>query len=247
VGFNDLSSGTSEAKTNLCYRGELAINGKIHSCLKKKRNRKEDKNTGWVYIFESFDHAPGHVKIGITNDEPGKRQERLEKCRIPLVEVEDSDRDAFDYHWLVESLLWAELHNCRKKFTCNVCSKNHQEWYEIDTETALKHVAKWRNWIKAKEPFDKQGNFTSYWQWRFDQLQKTLDDVKWEGWTNPSQSDYWKYQRKTFGNKCLPLLLDHLSRKYDRFLVTGVIILLVLYIRFGAFGVMWGAIGLIAL
>jgi len=115
----------------------------------------------------------------------------LEKCRVLLVEVQDCDRSAFDYHFLVEALLWAELHNDRKKFTCSVCSKTHQEWYKIDTETALEHVAKWRSWIKVKRPFDKDGNFTPFWQWRSDQLQTTLndlDDGKWNSWRNPSQS-----------------------------------------------------------
>lgn len=237
------------------YRGEnkpalmdRAINTKIYNCLKKKRDPKDPKkNIGYIYLFNSFECAPGHIKIGKTEAEPGNRKTQLEKCKMKLSELEDDDRNAFDYFFLVESLLMAELHNCRKKFKCSAspCSTHHQEWYEIDAETALKHVSKWRTWVKRK-PFDKDGNFTPYWQWRFDRLSRKLDKVDWDSWTNPGFFDCRMYQ-KTSGNKCVAELIRRTAQKDRQFFSVGTVILLILYMNFGTLGVICGVVGLIAL
>ena len=228
------------------------INDTIYDCLKRPRNPKY--KTGWVYIFESPEHAPKHVKIGIGHEEPRKRKKDWERCHGTLLDAEDPDRNAFDYYSIVESLIKAELHDCRKRFECTVCprkkngqQKKHEEWYEIDTTKALKHVARWRSWIKSKKPFEGKGELTPYWRWRVDELPKILERVDWDSWTDPSLFDYWIYKLKTSGNKCLRPLANHLSRKDDWFSLVGTIILLVLYINFGPFGVVWGILGLIAL
>jgi hypothetical protein len=201
---------------------------------------------GWVYVNESV-HAPSHVKIGKTREEPSLRQKQLEECKMTLLEVTDTERNAFHHYGIVESLIKYELHRCRRTFKCTVCPKIHNEWYEIERTKAAKHVAKWRDWIKLKQPFDSSGFLTPYWAWRVRRLPMILDNVDWHAWTNPGPLDYWMYQQESSGNKSYLFLKDHLSRKDLRFCVVGIFILLLLDIWCGRMAVILGTLGLIAL
>jgi hypothetical protein len=201
---------------------------------------------GWVYVHESV-HAPSHVKIGKTKNEPSKRQKQLEKCKMTLLEVEDMERNAFDYYGVVESLIKYELHRCRKEFKCIVCGSVHDEWFEIEKTKAVDHIAKWREWIRVQQPFDVTGVLTPYWRWKVAGLLRTLNDVQWDVWRNPDQHDYWIYLQETYGNKYYFFLKDHLFRKDLRFCIVGMFILLLLDIWCGRLAVIWGVLGLIAL
>lgn len=232
-----------------------AINGKIYKCLKDSHSPKH--KTGWVYMFKSPERAPKHVKIGISHDEPSERKKKWEQCHGQLIVAEDPDGNAFDHFSIVESLIKAELYEHRRRVDCAVCprqktgqQKKHEEWYEIDTTRAVKHITRWRSWIKSQTPFDDDGNLTPYWRWRVDELPKILDTVDWDKWTNPSLFEYWMYQVNTSNDKSLQSLrplVSHLSRKDAWFSVVGIVILQALYINLGLFGVVWGILGLIAL
>ncbi|CAG8976897.1 hypothetical protein HYALB_00003508 [Hymenoscyphus albidus] len=128
--------------------------------------------TGWIYVLESPSHAKGYVKIGKT-------------------QVEDINMKAFDHCSLVESLIMLELYNQRKKFECQSCKGKkgtaitHTEWFEIDKQTALRHVQMWRNWIAEHQPFSEDGKLTGYWGWRLGKLSKHGAEVDWSSWTDP--------------------------------------------------------------
>jgi len=243
---------------------DRVINGKIYEYLKGKQKPKpkdgnndkacktrpsygERPKPGWVYIIESDEHAPCHVKIGITTREPDWRRRQWEECNMSLELVTDIDRNAFDHHAIVESLIKYELHRCRRTFKCAACRKVHEEWYETNRTKAMEHIGKWRDWIKSKQPFDRTGILTPYWGWKVRRLPKILDDVDWDVWRNPSWLDYWAYQQESFGNNYYFFLRDHLSRKDLTFCMVGAFILLLLNMRLGKLAVVWGILGLVAL
>jgi hypothetical protein len=237
------------------------INNNIYNCIKSHhaaREKSVNKPTkkirpGWIYIFESPKEAPAHVKIGKTLNDPQKRRAEWESCGLPLLEVEDSYRNAFDHYSLVESLIKAELHNERRKYKCShehhAPKKwvEHEEWYEIDTQTALKSVHRWRHWILEQAPFDENGLLTPYWHWRVQKLPKFIHDVIWDTWTHPNVLDYLDFQFEQIGQGHYAQIRAHLSRKDFHFCLTGGMMLFVLYTQFGIAGVTWGLLALFIL
>ncbi len=219
------------------------INNSIHKCIKKRlRPTKElgdqPVNTpepGWIYVFESPQNAPGHVKIGKTKGEPLKRLAEWEMCGTTLIELEDSDRNAFEHYSVVESLIKAELHNKRRTYECELHPKpvKHGEWYEIEKQIALDSVSRWRQWLKYQTPLDNRGFLTPYWHWRVQNLPKSIDNVDWDRWTRPSSLDYLDFQFEQFGHGYYFRIKAHLCRKDVHFWLTGGMMVFISYFQFG--------------
>ena len=235
------------------------INNNIYLCIKSRHAaprqpiKKAVKRPppGWIYVFESPEKAPAKVKIGKTKKDPQKRKVEWELCGLPLMEVGDSYKNAFDHYSVVESLIKAELHNERRKHTCpHHASKKwveHEEWYEIDKQTALKSVHRWRHWIIQQAPFDENGHLTPYWHWRVEKLPRFINDVDWDTWTQPKALDYLVFQFEQFGQGKYTQFKAHLSRKDFRFCLTGGMMVFVLYTQFGIVGLCWGILALFIL
>ncbi|PMD22044.1 hypothetical protein NA56DRAFT_110304 [Hyaloscypha hepaticicola] len=233
------------------------INSSIHKCIKKRlRPTKElvDQLTnkpepGWIYVFESPQNAPGHVKIGKTKDEPQKRLAEWEMCGITPIELEDSDRNPFEHYSVVESLISAELHNQRRTYECEFHHKpvKHGEWYEIENQIALDSVSRWRQWIKYQKPFDDRGFLTPYWHWRVQKVPKSIDNVDWDRWTRPSSWDYLDFQFEQFGQGYYARIKAHLGRKDSQFWLTGGMMVFIVYSQFGLFSAMSGLLALLIL
>lgn len=237
------------------------INNNIYNCIKshheaaEKPTKKSVKHLtpGWIYVFESPTEAPNHVKIGKTLKDPQKRKIQWEMCGLPLVEVDDNYRNAFDHYSVVESLIKAELHNVRRKYKCtheHHAPKQwveHEEWYEIDKQTALKSVHRWRNWIIRLRPFDDSGLLTPYWHWRVRKLPRFIDGVNWDSWTQPRSLDYIDYQLEEFGKGYYAHIKAHLCRKDFRFCLTGGMMMSILHTQFGMVGAIWGLLALLIL
>jgi T5orf172 domain len=239
------------------------INNDIYKCIWshqipgtrsiKRATGKSNPSPGWVYIYESPVSAPGKVKIGKTDSDPQERMAQWGKCGVPLKEVDDSCRNAFDHFSMVESLIKFELHNERKKYKCygktHAPKKwvEHGEWFEIDKQKALNCVRRWRNWLKDKEPLDENGVLTPYWHWRAQKLPKFINDVNWDAWTQPSLFDYIDYQLEEFGRGYYARLKGHLCRKDFHFCLTGGMMTYILFTQFGMVGVIWGLLALVAL
>jgi hypothetical protein len=233
------------------------INSSIHKCIKKRlRPIKElvdqpvnKPEPGWIYVFESPQNAPGHVKVGKTRGEPQKRLAEWEMCGITLIELEDSDRNAFEHYSVVESLISAELHNKRRTYECELHHKpvKHGEWYEIEKQIALDSVDRWRQWIKYQKPFDDRGFLTPYWHWRVQKLPKSIDNVDWDRWTRPSSWDYLDFQFEQFGHGYYARIKAHLGRKDSQFWLTGGMMVFIVYSQFGLFGAMSGLLALLIL
>ncbi|KAE9370474.1 hypothetical protein N431DRAFT_492558 [Stipitochalara longipes BDJ] len=237
------------------------INNNIYNCIKSHHTSREKsvKNPtkkitpGWIYVFESPEEAPAHVKIGKTLKEPQKRKVEWELCGLPLLEVEDSYRNAFDHYSVVESLIKAELHNERRKYKCTQQHHapkewvEHEEWYEIDKQRALKSVHRWRHWIIQQVPFDESGTLKPYWHWRVEKLPRFIEDVNWDTWAQPSTLDYLDFQFEQFGQGHYTQIKTHLSRKDFHFCLTGGLMLFVVYTQFGIAGAIWGLLALFIL
>jgi hypothetical protein len=233
------------------------VNSSIHECIKKRmRPTKElvkpsvhKPELGWIYVFESPKCAPGHVKIGKTKGEPQERMAKWEMCGITLIELEDSDRNAFEHYSIVESLIKAELHNKRRTYQCERHHKpvNHEEWYEIEKQIALHSVSRWRQWLKYERPLDNRGLLTPYWHWRVQKLPKCIDDVDWDSWTRPSLWDYLDFQFEQFGHGYYAQIKAHLCRKDLQFCLTGSMMAFILYTQFGLAGALWGLLALLIL
>lgn len=205
-----------------------SINFLILACLKKAslKPRKKKKTTldaalGGIYIFSAHVHCPGHLKVGKTYRDPAKRREEWEKCKVPLIEVEDLNADPFNHYDVVETLLQAELWNARRQYKCTACKKTHNEWFETDTATVLKVITRWRTWLVREEPFDEELKLTPYWQWKVALAKKEATSVNWDDWV---QSSAWE----RFYHDCYLPWKPHFMRKDERFWGRGVVFVLLL-------------------
>lgn len=86
-----------------------AINSSICKCIasnrKSYKDPKERRKSGWIYILESPEHAPDHVKIGKSDSIPERRKKDWEKCGFALLEVQDTGMPSITIQSL-NHLLW---------------------------------------------------------------------------------------------------------------------------------------------
>ncbi|KIX01948.1 uncharacterized protein Z518_07887 [Rhinocladiella mackenziei CBS 650.93] len=135
------------------------------SVLLRDLSRKRDHQLGDLYLFLR-DSSPGMVKIGYSRkvEERLKRWER--SCNYtPILkrlirQVPHVPR--------VEMLVHLELHQYwRREKRCKhnpLCGKQHQEWFEIDVETAAASMDNFAEWITVTEPYDENGQLKNKWR-----------------------------------------------------------------------------------
>lgn len=131
---------------------------------------------GHVYIFKSpeyfrrfFPNEPPMLKIGMAKD-VSKRMEYLKgKCGLfDLTRVADCQDRPMEFYWKVEELVHTELQNFRRLFNCKKCRNakgnetEHQEWFAVEEEVALRSVQRWRRFIEL-EPYDENGILKDHW------------------------------------------------------------------------------------
>jgi hypothetical protein len=131
---------------------------------------------GYIYILKSpkyfeefFPNEPPLLKIGMTKD-VSKRMESLKAtCGLSdLARVPDCQDRPVEFYWKVEELVHCELQNFRRVFKCRTCKNRkgteteHQEWFAVDEEVALRAVQRWRRFIEM-EPYDENGILKSNW------------------------------------------------------------------------------------
>jgi len=219
-----------------------AINEGIIKCLTSQRKAISSSTAlktpriGYVYAFESTESAPRHMKIGKTRFLTEERTEQWRKCKLRVSEIhmDESHRNPFPHFHVVESLIMAELHNERRRYKCGVCHQKHQEWYEIEPEQALPKIIRWRTWILTQDPFDENSNLRQYWQWKVDRLRQDLGMINWDAWTQPKGWLLFKEKMEYFVDKyrrgySIKALIS-IDRKDKRFVVNGIIFLLLLHI-----------------
>lgn len=171
-----------------------STNSAITKIIKNAKTRAGPK-VGSVYVFESLDFAPRHVKIGKTVEDPPDRQHKLSKCCVPVTLAEIAQRNRFDHHSIVETIVKTELYHVRKTFKGEGCNINHTEWFEMDMSTALQIVDRWRTWVQSERPFNDKWELTPYWQWKVAKADLHLADIKWDEWVRSNVLDRFYHDR----------------------------------------------------
>ena len=163
--------------------------GRIASiCTQLKTLIGKNDFTGVVYILTD-PLSPGYLKIGQTRQHIKKRtQVQVKKCERSYRIQEDDQRLPFKQFHIVEKLVHAELSNYRRVTTCHTCKvpkkpdqpSDHEEWFEMEADEALKVIHRWRNWVIDGNPYNSQGRFNAYWQKELQELESgSVDLVTW--------------------------------------------------------------------
>ena len=175
------------------------INKLSESLEKNNKKKKVPSEEGYIYIYTS-PLCPNLVKIGATKNFPGDRVKEWEStCKIECNRIGDHYDSIFPSFRFVEGLIQEELSNERRSFPCDYCRKksklgpkDHEEWYEISEEHALKVVQRWRRWMLECSPYKSDGTLTYKWKWKL-----RTDGVRngdWDAWTQPfTPSDISRY------------------------------------------------------
>ncbi|KAH8821324.1 T5orf172 domain-containing protein [Xylogone sp. PMI_703] len=157
---------------------------------------------GYIYVLKAPDYFrqnfPGKnplVKIGMAKDVDARIKSLKSKCGITdLKLVDDKNHRAVHVYWKVEQLVHIELRNFRRVLKCKNCGAKsgnkteHQEWFEISEELALKTVERWRRFVELN-PYDENGALRDFWSSRLKsrdmKLLRSQDDTEeWnERWT----------------------------------------------------------------
>lgn len=162
---------------------------------------------GHVYIFKSPEYfrrfSPNEqplLKIGMAKDVSKRMEDLRGKCGLfDLARVADCEDRPMKFYWKVEELVHTELLNFRRLFNCKKCRNakgtetEHQEWFAVDEEVALRTVQRWRRFIEL-EPYDENGILKDHWsrmiqpknmehpdaeeQWNDSQSR----DIRWTKW-----------------------------------------------------------------
>jgi hypothetical protein len=178
------------------------INLRVHKKLTNKELivKLSNDDPGWIYVLESpLTSAKGHLKIGQTENSIENRSKQWKKCGLETTRVREQDENSFCLSGLVERLVHTELHQERRTHECKVCRKEdkptaHREWFEIEKETAFKHIDSWRCWVKDHQPFNELGDLNPYWRWEVDQLTRNISSVDWNEWTKPGFIRRFRYR-----------------------------------------------------
>ncbi|KAL8688654.1 MAG: hypothetical protein Q9218_005486 [Villophora microphyllina] len=137
----------AKAKSRVC------TDDYVKGTLRKDLSSSQDQRSGLIYIYW-FEGNFGHVKIGVTTRTPEERlQEWAKKCghkpKLIFPKPED-DRTLVPHVYRVETLVQAQLRNCRKKeLKCRKCGTCHREWFESSVPEAIALVKKWSAWMRT--------------------------------------------------------------------------------------------------
>ncbi|MCJ1362968.1 hypothetical protein MMC16_002074 [Acarospora aff. strigata] len=199
-----------------------------HVAAKKGEDgRKLSSAVGDVYVLQNPDW-PKHVKIGMTTKGEKRTQQIQKDCKFEsLRRVVDIEGREFLNFMMVEKLCHKELKNWRKDLPCRSCKNKkgepqiHTEWFEVDPETAIRVVQKWRRWM-YQSPYDEDGYLTPWWREKaghgvfretpfsddthakFDKAEETIDDLenrhkRWSRWLRAptvrecTEFEFWRF------------------------------------------------------
>ena len=144
-----------------------------------------DTTPGYIYIF-TLPSRPGYVKIGKTEIALQNRVSQQKTCcKLSYSLIQDANDKPFRWYGIVEQLVMAELHNCRRRLSCSKRKKGHDEWYEISEEKALEVVERWRRWMVQGEPYDSNGLLTPFWVQKHEDAIRDPANIRWEEWLCP--------------------------------------------------------------
>ncbi|KAF2705693.1 hypothetical protein K504DRAFT_506085 [Pleomassaria siparia CBS 279.74] len=169
----------------------------VHDELRVKLCKAVTPNskTGSVYIVRD-PTQPHLLKIGASINS-SQRQKGLERgCDLRLETIFVSNE--LEHYIRAEHLVHANLLHLRRKNICIACGRNHQEWYEVSEEEAIRTVEMWTRFIQQEQPYNAMGKLKSIWIFLMHKRRHVGEVLDHEGltdlWTNirrsPSMVDY---------------------------------------------------------
>jgi predicted GIY-YIG superfamily endonuclease len=175
----------------------------------------KSEGEGFLYVFRDPKHK-GAVKIGYTRD-INRRTKEHGKCDLELIFVHISGRVKAMKR--AEQLIKADLRHLRRPWDCPACKRTHEEWFEIDEETAKARVTLWVNWINNCDPYDPYGYIKPLWRYLIEygrnpreELDSRNHEARWKHWnwvlSEPLPSDmpgFQKHQRRSSGMSRRPM------------------------------------------
>lgn len=169
------------------------IKNAIRQPLKVGLTQKNRFRPGYIYIMAA-DSRPGFMKIGFSKDEPIVREKKIREC-FPDVRLVAST-NLIPHAQKVERLVHTELLYLCRWFDCEVCGKQHEEWFETSQNLAVQVVYRWSAWM-ACSPYDQQGALEKDWGNRLKEklvanLAPASDHLlghnTWQQWTDAPRS-----------------------------------------------------------
>jgi hypothetical protein len=160
-------------------RSPADVDDEIMECITKPHDSKE---LGDVYVFKQEPSQPDPsdsksqlLKIGCATTIYTRKKQLRTQYRVDLVDVEgDRSKHVPIKHFeRAERLAQVELWNFRYKYPWSGEKRppvGYTEWFLIDTETAVRVVQRWRNFV-SKDPYDKDGKLKDYWRQRFNEME----------------------------------------------------------------------------
>lgn len=124
---------------------------------------------GSIYLYVRAS-SPGYVKIGYSHDVRSRLQEWQRSCGYkPILIAAFHD---VPHMQKVESLIHHQLAEAwRKEQRCKKCFREHQEWFEIDADDAVKVAGQWCEWMKQAQPYGARGYLKGIWVDELDKLE----------------------------------------------------------------------------
>jgi len=115
--------------------------------------------------------TPGFVKIGLTKVSVQDRFRNIQRECGYTPHLVYSLNDV-PHIYRVEMLVHYELvRNWRVEKRCDGCNRQHKEWFDVDTDTAVKAARQWCEWMAITDPYDSYGVLKPYWNSKVHQLQ----------------------------------------------------------------------------
>jgi hypothetical protein len=77
-----------------------------------------------------------------------------------------------------EKLAKRDLNHLRRDWKCSKCSKTHEEWFEVDEETAKEVTKRWTEWINKQAPYEFNNHTPNDEHWRLKPIWAWLMDER---------------------------------------------------------------------
>jgi hypothetical protein len=137
-----------------------------------KERLTEKERDGYLYILRS-PQKPGLLKLGCSRDVSKRGKEQ--KCVEDFTWVETGK--FVTRMKRAEKLAKRDLNHLRRDWKCSKCSKTHEEWFEVDEETAKEVIKRWTEWINKQVPYelnkqtpnDEHWRLKPMWAWLMDE------------------------------------------------------------------------------
>ncbi|RFU29548.1 hypothetical protein B7463_g6756, partial [Scytalidium lignicola] len=172
--LNASTTATSRVDSNPIPSSSFAVDDLIREEILKRVSKE-----GFIYILkapeyfrQNFPNEKPLLKIGMTMNVKTRINNLKRTCNLfDLEQVPDPNYKRIHTYWKVEQLVHIELRNFQKILKCTKCgnkgSRNteHEEWFEVSEEVALRSVDRWRRFI-AQNPYDENGGLKDFWSQR---------------------------------------------------------------------------------